>query len=99
MLRSQREDFGPFFKQTRKGKGYSIKNLARELMVDYSYLSKIENGHTLPSEEFIKKIAKLFGHDEEEIMLRAGKIPEDIIRILRENPKEAIDFLRKKFRE
>lgn len=89
--------FGIFFKAARKNKGYSIKSLAQELNVNYTYLSKIENEHTVPSEEFIRNIARLFGYDEEELLVRAGRIPPDVIRIIRDNPKEAIEFLRRRF--
>jgi hypothetical protein len=33
----------------------------------------------------------------EELMIRAGRIPEDILSILRENPKEAAKYLRNRF--
>jgi len=93
------KSFGAFLKKLRLNKGYSIKSLSSELDLNYSYISKLENNHSLPSEEFIKKVSKIFGYDKEELMLRAGKIPEDIVNILRENPKEAANFLRKKFVE
>ena len=91
------ENFGTLFKRIRIEKGYSIKSLARKLNINYSYLSKIENNHTLPSEDFIERVSKLFGYDKEELMLRAEKIPKDIMNILRNNPKEAIEFLRREF--
>ena len=91
------KSFGLFLKELRKGKGVSIKKLGSQLDINYSYISKLENSHTLPSEDLIKKIATIFDYDEEELMLRAGKIPDDIIEILRDNPKKAVKFLRRKF--
>jgi transcriptional regulator with XRE-family HTH domain len=97
MKREIDKNFGLFLKELRKGKGVSIKKLGPQLDINYSYISKLENSHTLPSEDLIKKIAAVFDYDEEELMLRAGKIPDDIIEILRGNPKEAVKFLRRKF--
>ena len=89
--------FGSFFKKIRQEKGYSIKKLAHKLEINYSYISKLENGHSLPSEEFINRIADIFNLNREELMIRAGKIPDDVIEIFRNNPKKAIDFLRREF--
>jgi len=89
--------FGHLFKELRQTKGYSIKKLAPELGVNYSYISKIENGHTVPSEEFIEKASLLFGYDREELLLRAGRIPEDVMTILKDNPKKAVEYLRRTF--
>lgn len=84
-------------KSLRKGKGIGIKPLAEELSVNYTYLSKIENDKANPSKETIKRIANYFNVDADELMILADKIPDDIERILRENPKEAIQYLRRKF--
>jgi len=93
------KNFGHILKDLRKKKGLSIKRLSSQLDVNYSYISKLENNHSNPSEDFILKIAQLFDYDKEELMLRAGKVPDDILAILTDNPKEAADFLRKKFSE
>jgi len=88
---------GTLLKSFRKKSGLSIKNLSNHLDVNYTYISKIENDKSMPSEEILSKIASIFNYDKEELLIRAGKIPEDIIDILRENPKEAANFLRRKF--
>ena len=90
-------NFGRFIREIRQSRGHSIKSLAPKLSVSYGYLSKIENGHTIPSEDFIGKLSECFGYDREELMLKAGKIPADILKILRDNPKEAVKFLRRQF--
>ncbi len=93
------KNFGQVLKELRKRKGLSIKRLSSHLDVNYSYISKLENNHTNPSEAFIFKIAEVFDYDREELLLRAGKVPNDLLEILINNPKEAADFLRKKFSE
>lgn len=97
MKNKKNKSFGSFVKDLRQNNGLSIKKLGSKLDINYSYISKIENNHSIPSKNFIEKIAEIFGYDKEELMLRAGKIPEDIIEILKYNPKATADFLREKF--
>jgi len=99
MKKSGKKSFGSLFKELRQENGFSIKKLGAKLDINYSYISKLENNHTVPSEDFIRKIAGIFDYDQEELMLRAGKIPDDIVDILRNNPKEAVKFLRKQFED
>ncbi len=91
------KNFGHVLKDLRTKKGLSIKQLSSKVDVNYSYISKLENNHSKPSEDFIYKIAALFDYDKEELMLRAGKIPSDILEILISNPTKAADFLRNEF--
>lgn len=81
----------------REKKGVSIKKMAPELGLSYTYLSKLENSKAFPSYEVIEKIAKYFNYNSDELILAAGKIPKDIEAILRDNPEKAILFLREKF--
>jgi transcriptional regulator with XRE-family HTH domain len=91
------QTFGMLIKSLRKSQGYSIKSLSSRLGINFSYISKIENNRSNPSEDLIVKIADIFNYDKEELMIRAGKLPEDIVEILKNNPKAAADFLRTKF--
>ena len=90
-------DFGSLLKILREKSGLSIKRLAPELDVNYTYLSKLENNKVSPSEELVERVSHYFSYNKEELLLAANKIPEDVLRILRENPTEAIAFLRKEF--
>lgn len=74
-----------------------IKRLAPELGVTYSYLSKLENEEIGPSEELIERIAEHFDYDRARLMLSAGKVPNEILRILQDNPDEAVRVLRERF--
>lgn len=89
--------FGQILKNLRKQKGLGIKKLAPEIGLNYTYLSKLENSKVIPSPKVIQKISKYFQCDSDELMLSAGKIPEDIEEILKNNPKESIEYLRGKF--
>jgi transcriptional regulator with XRE-family HTH domain len=99
MESKKKHSFGKILKDLRKKKGLSIKKLGSELDITYSYISKLENCKSIPSNEFIEKVADHFGYDPEELLIRAGKIPEDILSILSNNPIEAIEFLRNKFQQ
>jgi transcriptional regulator with XRE-family HTH domain len=91
--------FGKILRQLRLESGMGIKSLAPELRVNYTYLSKLENEAISPSEDLITRVADYFGFDRDALLLSAGKIPEDILTILREHPDDAIAVLRKQFGE
>jgi transcriptional regulator with XRE-family HTH domain len=103
--------FGELVKKARKDKGYSQKELAKILGVDFTYLSKLENHRAdyAPKEEVIRGLAHYLGLDKDELMFLAGRIPQrdeewmkqhyqnmpTLLRRMRENPK----FAEKVFRQ
>jgi transcriptional regulator with XRE-family HTH domain len=89
--------FGRILRELRTESGKGIKRLAPELGVTYSYLSKLENNEIGPSEELIERIADHFEYDRAKLMLSAGKVPAEIVRILQNNPDEAIKLLTERF--
>lgn len=91
-------EFGDILRSLRTGAGLGIKRLAPDLGVNYTYLSKLENKEVRPSEELVKRVARYFRYNEDELMVAAGRIPDDILEILRQNPEDAIEFLRQRFR-
>ena len=90
-------EFGEILRELRTKQGLGIKRLAPELGVSYSYLSKLENRELSPSEDFVNRVATYFHYDTDRLLLAAGKVPSEVLRILRENPNEAIEFLRTRF--
>lgn len=89
--------FGKVLRKLRAQRGLGIKKLAPELGVSYSYLSKLENNEVGPSEDMIARVAKYFGYNQNRLLLSAGKVPSDVLRILQNNPDEAIQFLKQRF--
>ena len=89
--------FGNLLRKLRYQKDIGIKKLAAEINVDYAYLSRIENDKLKPSERAIERISKYFNYSKDELMILGDKIPDDIKAILRENPEEAMSYLREKF--
>lgn len=105
------QSFGQLIRQARKDKGYSQRELAKLLGLDFTYLSKLENDRAeyAPKEDVIRSLARNLDLDEEELIFLAGRIPqrdEDFLkknyqampalfRRMQENP----DFAKKVFRE
>jgi transcriptional regulator with XRE-family HTH domain len=53
--------------------------LALAAGIDFTYLSKLENGHgEPPSEETIRRLARELGGDAEELLALAVKVPESL---------------------
>ena len=90
-------NFGKLLRELRYKEEIGIKKLAKAIDVDYAYLSRIENDKIKPSERVISKISKYFNYSKDDLMILGDKIPEDIKQILRENPGEALSYLREKF--
>jgi len=90
-------EFGDILRDLRTKAGLGIKKLAPELDVTYSYISKLENKDLRPSEEFIQRVAEYFGYDNDRLLLAAGRVPAEVLEILREHPEEAVEFLREHF--
>jgi len=89
--------FGSLLRKLRYQQDIGIKKLAAEIDVDYAYLSRIENDKIKPSERAIERISKYFNYSRDELMILGDKVPEDIRSILKENPEEAMGYLREKF--
>lgn len=79
-------DFGSRLRQLRVGK-FNQRELAEKVGVDFTYLSKIENGKMPPpSEEVIIKLANELGADADELLQLARKVPEDIKTVINRSP-------------
>lgn len=83
-------NFGERVRELRKGKGLTLRDLAAKLGVNFTYSSKIENQKLsfgeYPSEDLIRKLAKVLKADVDELLLLAQKIPDDIRRRVIERP-------------
>jgi transcriptional regulator with XRE-family HTH domain len=52
---------GEKLKQARLKKGLTLRDTASKLNIDYSYLSRIENDHKIPSLELLEMLANFYG--------------------------------------
>ena len=77
--------FGASLRKLRIQAGLTQRELADRVNVDFTYLSKIENGALPPpSEKVILKLAETLNVDKDELLTLAGKIPADIAEILKD---------------
>ena len=83
--------FGERIRELRQGKHLTLRDLAADVNVTFTYLSKIENQKLsygeFPSEEMILKLAKALEADPDELMLLAEKIPDAIRQRVLERPE------------
>jgi HTH-type transcriptional regulator, competence development regulator len=87
-------EFGRRLRDLRKQKQVSQRDLAAQVGIDFTYLSKIEGGRSAPpSEDVIRHIAQVLEADENELINLAGKVPKDLKTVLEESP-QAVELLR-----
>ena len=83
--------FGTRIRQLRKEHDLTLRELAEQVGIDFTYLSKIENGKgDPPSEETIRRLAKVLHADAEELVLLADKLPADLARDLLARPEDQV---------
>jgi HTH-type transcriptional regulator, competence development regulator len=105
------QSFGQLLRQARKDGGYSQRELAQMVGLDFTYLSKLENDRAdyPPKEEVIRLLANSLNLNAEELIYAAGRLPQreeeflkqhykdmpTLFRRMRENP----EFAKKVFKE
>jgi transcriptional regulator with XRE-family HTH domain len=73
------ETFGETIKRLRREQGLTQRLLAGDLNIDFTYLSKLENGRgEKPSERLVRGLAERLGADPEELLALAGRVPDEI---------------------
>ena len=88
---STEETFGSRIQRLRREAKLTQRQLASELGIDFTYLSKLENDRgEAPGEATVRKIARLLHTDEEELLARAGKVPPG----LRDRAQRDLEFAR-----
>lgn len=82
--------FGRRLRELRKDRNLSQKTLADKVGINFTYLSKIENERLdfaqFPSEDLIRKLAAALEADEDELLILAQKIPDQIKKRVMERP-------------
>ena len=85
--------FGKFIRERRErlrreDPRFSVRQLARRLGVEPSYLSKVERGETAPpSEAKILLLAKELNEDPDVLLAMAGKVSSDLQEVIRKRPE------------
>lgn len=95
-------EFPQYLRWLRKEARISQRGMAERVGVNFTYLSKIENGRVEPPSEAVlrgiaRELAAVLDRDEidlaDELITLAGKIPSDLAETLSRNPG-AVRFLR-----
>ncbi|AFY78951.1 MAG: helix-turn-helix transcriptional regulator [Hydrococcus sp. C42_A2020_068] len=91
------QSFGHLIRQARKDKGYSQRELAEKLGLDFTYLSKLENNRAdyPPKEEVIRALATHLDLDAEELIFLSGRIPQNDEEVLKQHYKNMPTLFRR----
>ncbi len=88
--------FGPLLRSLRVAAGRTQRQLADDVGLDFTYLSKIENEKLPPpSEDKILVIARVLKQDTETLLRAARRVPADFQSRLADLPPEASVILRR----
>lgn len=73
-------EFGERLRELRVQRGFTLRKLAKKVKLNFTYLSKIENGKVeyTPSADKIRAIAKALNADELELLKLADKVPPEL---------------------
>ena len=90
------EAFGEYLRGLRKRAGLSQRELAEQAGIDFTYLSKIENGRVdPPAEETMRALARALGADADELLARARKMPRELKQLVAQGSPEKAMLLRR----
>ena len=93
-------DFGDHLRRAREQKlasdrSFSVRQLARRIGVEPSYLSKVERGQQPPpSEKTILALAAQLGEDPDVLLALAGKVSAELQSVILRRPKLFADLIR-----
>jgi len=83
-----KERLGERIRRMRAEHKLGLRETATKVGISPTYLSRIEtmNEKTPPAEDVIRKLAKLLNDDFDELMHLAGRVPEDVEKVIKGDP-------------
>jgi transcriptional regulator with XRE-family HTH domain len=90
------ESVAELLRRLRSEQGSSLRTVAEDLGVNPSHLSRIESGQRVPSPDFEERASDYYGLTSDVIQLAAGRVPGDVVEILRQHP-ELLSELRDRY--
>jgi transcriptional regulator with XRE-family HTH domain len=79
--------FGELLREKRRAAGLSQRELARRAGLDFSYISKVENGrHPPPAADTVVRICSILGTPADEMLATVGKIPDEVEKRISTSP-------------
>lgn len=79
----------------RKKHGMTIRSFAEKIGMNFSYLSRVENGHEVISIKNLEKIAHEFNEPLDELLIAHGYLPDHTKESRVKNPHEINESLKK----
>jgi transcriptional regulator with XRE-family HTH domain len=83
-------------RELRQRRGQSLRAVAEEVGVAASYLSRLERGERSVNDGVVERLADYYGVPHEVLALDEGRLPEDIVQILKSHPHE-FERLRRRY--
>lgn len=85
--------FGAVLRRFRRAASLSQEQLASRVGVDFTYISKLENGRARPpAEETVRRLCTVLECDPDDLIVASKKIPSDLGQVV--TSKSALEFLR-----
>lgn len=87
-MKVKREKLGERIKRVRQERQLGLRELAGQLGISATYLSRIETCQesSPPAEKVIRGLADLLQDDFDELMQLAGRVPEDVENMIKRDP-------------
>lgn len=91
-----RKVFGDLLRATRVAKGYSLRKFSELVDLSPTYLSQVEQGkiERPPTAERVRTMAELLGQNADEWIALAGRVPDDLTQIIKNEPQAMPALLR-----
>ena len=100
MIRNMKKVLGEYIRNSReklrtKDRRFSLRQVAVQIGIEPSYLSKVERGEAVSlSEEKLVALAKVLNEDPDVILALSGKISSDIQEAIRKRPQLFAQLIR-----
>jgi transcriptional regulator with XRE-family HTH domain len=77
---------GAVVRASRREKGLTLRALATLAEVSATYVHQIERDERIPSDQVAARLAGLLSIDADALALLSGRVPADVLGVLRANP-------------
>jgi len=94
-MAGKHDSFGRLLREKRVEKGFSLRKFAEAVGVSPTYLSQVEQENVQPpTADRVKRMAELLEENPDEWIALAGRVPEDLPKIIQKQPTEMPELLR-----
>jgi transcriptional regulator with XRE-family HTH domain len=94
-MAGKHDSFGRLLREKRVEKGFSLRKFAEAVGVSPTYLSQVEQENVQPpTADRVKRMAELLEENPDEWIALAGRVPEDLPKIIQNQPTEMPELLR-----